>query len=248
MRHAFCAAALLLAAHPSFPQQPAVPTQFEVASVKRLETGGPPGDIPMNMDPSPGHFAMRNVPLRYAIEWAYDLKDYQISGPEWIKADDRFEIAARAAGPATDEQMRPMLQTLLTERLQMKTHRETREMPVYVLVLGKGSPKLRQPAPDSKPHLASGAEGVTFVNFPLSRFTFLLTRRLDRPVLDLTGLKGSYDYTIDISGLPMPGNKNIDAPSIFSTVRSDLGLELKPSKEPVSILVIDQVSRIPAAN
>ena len=57
--------------------------------MKRGEGGAPPGDIPRNMDSSPGHFAMRNVPLRLAIEWAYDLKDYEIAGPEWTKADER---------------------------------------------------------------------------------------------------------------------------------------------------------------
>src|SRR5580698_2122080 len=78
--------------------------KFEVATVKHAVGGGPPGDIPRNMDNSPGHFAMRNVPLRYAIEWAYNLKDYEISGPEWIKAEDRYDIVAKAAGPASDDQ------------------------------------------------------------------------------------------------------------------------------------------------
>ena len=107
------------------------PPAFEVASVKRAASGGPPGDIPRNMDPSPGHFSMRNVPLRYCLEWAYDFKDYEISGPEWIKGEERYDIIANAAGPATNDQMRLMLQTLLTERFQMKFHRETREMSVY---------------------------------------------------------------------------------------------------------------------
>jgi len=50
--------------------------QFEVASVKRVHDGPPPGDIAKNLDPSPGHLTMRNVPLRHALLWAYDLKDY----------------------------------------------------------------------------------------------------------------------------------------------------------------------------
>ena len=114
---------------------------FEVASVKRAAGGGPPGDIPRNMDSSPGSFAMRNVPLRYALEWAYDLKDYEISGPAWIVAEDRYDIIAKASGPATNDQMRPMLQTLLLERFKMKVHRETRQLPVYVLLPGKGPAK-----------------------------------------------------------------------------------------------------------
>ena len=81
---------------------------------------------------------MRNVPLRYCLEWAYSLDDYQIVGPDWIKNDERYDIAANAPGPASDEQMKPMLQALLTERFRIKQHRETRELPVYVLVPGKG--------------------------------------------------------------------------------------------------------------
>src|SRR5580700_5289619 len=93
---------------------PATP-KFEVATVKHAAGGGPPGDIPRNMDNSPGHFAMRNVPLRYAIEWAYNLKDYEISGPDWIKGEDHYDIFANAPG-APDAQMRLMLQTLLVQR------------------------------------------------------------------------------------------------------------------------------------
>src|SRR5437762_13380586 len=92
---------------------------FEVASVKRAAGGGPPGDIPRNMDGSPGSFAMRNVPLRYALEWAYDLQDYEISGPDWINVEERYDIIAKAAGPATNDQMKPMLQALLLDRFRM---------------------------------------------------------------------------------------------------------------------------------
>jgi uncharacterized protein (TIGR03435 family) len=223
--------------------------QFEVASVKRAEDGGPPGDIPRNMDPSPGHFAMRNVPLRYALEWAYDLKDFEISGPEWIKADERFDIIAKAPGPATDDQMRPMLQALLLDRLQMKIHRETREMNVYVLTRGKGEPKVKAANPDVPPGISGKANGATFVSFPLSRLTFLLTRRLDRPVLDQTGLNGKFDYTIDLAGLPGPQNSpDNPAPSIFTTIQRDMGLKLEARKEPISVLVVDQASKVPTAN
>ena len=100
-------------------QQP-VPLQFEVASVRRSHDGPPPGDIPKNLDPWPGHFTMRNVPLRHAILWAYDLKDYQVSGPEWIKVDERYDIVAKAASPVPEGQVRLMLQSLLTDRFQMK--------------------------------------------------------------------------------------------------------------------------------
>lgn len=224
--------------------------QFEVASVKRAESTTGPGDIPRNMDPSPGHFAMRNVPLRFALEWAYDLKDFEISCPEWMKADERYDIIAKAPGPATDDEMRPMLQALLNERFQMKSHRDTKEMSVYVLSRGKGEPKVTPAAADETPKLGGSPNGAHFQAFPISRLTFLLTRRLDRPVLDQTGLKGLFDYTIDLSGLPAPAGMPHDesAPSIFTTVQRDMGLKLEGRKEPVSVLVIDSASKVPTSN
>ncbi len=229
----------------------AQPLKFEVASVKKVTSGGPPGDIPRNMDTSPGHFAMRNVPLRMALEWAYDFKDHQISGPDWIKADERYDIIAKAAGPATDAQMRQMLQALLLERFQMKTHRESKEMSVYVLLPGKGAPKLKETSPDIPPTLGSGGGGkASFHAQPVSRFTFLLSRRLDRPVLDQTGLTGRYDFTIDLTGLGFNGQepKDSSGPSIFAAVQSDLGLRLESRKEPIEILVIDSVNKMPIEN
>jgi len=218
---------------------------FEVASVRRTGQPGPPGDIPENMDRSPGSFAMRNVTLRYALEWAYDLKDYEVSGPAWINIAEHYDIIAKAAGPATNDQMRPMLQTLLTERFQMKLHREKKELPVYVLLPGKGAPKLQPPA-DGDPNLSRNANAVTFHKFPISRLTFLLTRRMDRPVVDMTGLNDLYDFTIDLSGLP-PADPST-GPSIFTAVEENLGLKLEARSFPVDILVIDQVERVPTEN
>jgi uncharacterized protein (TIGR03435 family) len=202
------------------------------------------------MDTSPGHFAMRNVPLRYALEWAYNLKDYEISGPDWIKAEERYDITAKAAGPANDYQMGPMLQALLTERFQMKLHREARDMNVYVLLPGKGAPKLKEAPTDSPASLSGSPNGVSFRAQPISRFTFMLTRRMDRPVLDETGLKGVYDFTVDTSGLGFAGREpeNSSGPSIFTAVQNDLGLRLEARKQSVQILVIDSVNKIPTQN
>lgn len=232
-------------------QQPTA--RFEVASVKKTDSGGPPGDIPHNMDTSPGHFAMRNVPLRYCLEWAYNLQDYEIAGPDWIKADERYDIEARAPGPATDDEMRPMLQTLLLERFRMKVHRQTREMPAYVLLPGKGPAKVKESAPDSQPRLIPGKNGeVTFQHFGLSRLTFLLTRRMDHPALDQTGLKGIYDYTLNLSGLSEysgPPNPEGNTTSIFAAIQDGLGLKLEARKnQPIDLLVIDSVDKVPTAN
>ena len=227
--------------------------KFEVASVKKVEGGAPPGDIPRNMETTPGNFAMRNVALRFAIEWAWDLKDFEITGPDWIKAEERYDIIAKAGRPASENEMRQMLQALLLDRFQMKIHRETKELPVYVLLPGKGEAKVKPAPADEKPMLSGNAQGTTFTAFPISRFTFLLTRRMDRPVLDQTGLKGTYTYTVDLSGLGFAGRpaerQEGDAgPSIFTTVQRDLGLKLEARKEPISMLVIDAINKVPTEN
>ena len=147
--------------------------------------------------------------------------------------------------------MKLMLQALLTERFQMKVHRETRELSVYALVPGKGTAKVKRISSDDAPGLSGGQTAVLFHNQPLSRLTFLLSRRMDRPVLDLTGLDGLYDFTLDISGLNNFNPRSADdisGPSIFTAVQTDLGLKLDSRKAPVDVLVIDSVNKLPAEN
>jgi uncharacterized protein (TIGR03435 family) len=238
---------LLLTATPAL----AAPPAFEVASVRLADPGETgPGDIPRNMAESPGHFIMRNVPLRYALEWAYDLKDYEISGPDWINNDNRYDIVANPPGPAGDNDMRLMLQTLLTERFQMKLHRETKSIEVYELLPGKGTPKVVDATADEQTALGGGAGGTKFTKQPISRLTFMLTRRMGRPVLDMTGLKGLYDFTLDTTGLGFNGNPANDpsAPSIFTAVQENLGLRLIALKAPVEVLVVDHAEKVPTAN
>src|ERR1700733_14740555 len=117
-----------------------VPKEFEVASVKPQA----PGDTRGSIGPSPGAFIANGVSLKLLIEIAYYVKDFQISGgPDWIETD-HYDISARA--PAgfipTGQQMQPMLQALLADRFGLKLHRETRELPAFALVVGKGGPKL----------------------------------------------------------------------------------------------------------
>jgi uncharacterized protein (TIGR03435 family) len=226
---------------------------FDAASIHTADPGETgPGDIPRNMDSSPGHFVMRNVPLRYCLEWAWDLKDYEVSGPDWIRNDNRYDIVANAPGPATDDQMRLMLRNLLIDRFQMKIHRETRNLDVYVLMPGKGAPKVKEATADEQASLGAAEPrgSVKFTRQPISRFTFMLTRRLDKPTLDETGLKGLYDFTIDLSGLGFNGNppQDTSAPSVFTTVPQNLGLRLEAAKRPVEILVVDHAEKVPTAN
>jgi len=224
--------------------------QFEVASVRRVHDGPPPGDTPKNLDTAPGHLTMRNVPLRHALIWAYNLQDYQIAGPEWIKGDERYDIVAKAAKPVPESQVRLMLQTLLNDRFQIKMHHEPKEFSVYVLTAPKGAPKVKEVTDDSAPSLGGTPAGAVFHKQPISRFTFMLTRRTGRPVLDKTGLTGLYDFTIDLSGLGFNGRPPEDpsAPSVFTTVQRDLNMKLEARKEMIDMLVVDSANKEPIEN
>jgi uncharacterized protein (TIGR03435 family) len=144
--------------------------------------------------------------------------------------------------------MKPMLRALLIERFLIKLHREKRDLSVYVLVPGKGAAKVKASAVDGEPVISGSPSGVSFKRQPISRLTFLLTRRLDRPVLDLTGLSGNYDFTLDISGLPTSTSTGADGPSIFTAVQQDLGLKLEARRHPIDILVIDSANKAPIEN
>jgi uncharacterized protein (TIGR03435 family) len=157
---------------------------------------------------------------------AYRLKLYQVSGPDWI-GQDRFDVIATLPDGVLPAQAPEMMQSLLEERFQMKTHREKKEFPVYALVIAKGGPKMTEtPAdadaakPDAKaPQEFSGAgsnQGVSVNLGQGSSFTFAnnkfeakklnmatvagtLERFLDRPIVDATDLKGFYDFSVDVT-------------------------------------------------
>jgi len=119
-----------------------------------------------------------------------------------------------------------------------------------VLLPGKGEPKVKPSTDENPASLNGNRPTVEFHKQPISRFTFMLTRRLDRPVLDQTGLKGLYDFSVDLSGLGFNGKEAEDpnAPSVFTTVQRDLNLKLESRKEPIPILVVDYANKVPVEN
>jgi uncharacterized protein (TIGR03435 family) len=128
---------------------------FEVASVKLSDPNatGPLGQIPMIMPQGTGRLSATNVPLRLLIRMVYQVQDFQIvGGPSW-QMSQRFDIVAKAEdGAATDtQQLMPMLKSLLADRFKLKTHTETREMPISTLVVARSDGKL---GPNLKPSTA----------------------------------------------------------------------------------------------
>jgi uncharacterized protein (TIGR03435 family) len=160
---------------------------------------------------------------------------------------DIVAIAPEGTAPTRDE-FRRMLQTLLADRFKLKTHIEKRQLPVYALVVGKGSPKLRPPSEPG--HELHGVNG---------RNQFLETDRIamsdlavyisgsfmpDRPVIDRTGLAGTYKLRIEATPeFRINRNPQPDDLSIFTAVQEQLGLKLEPSIAALDVLVIDSAQR-----
>jgi len=200
---------------------------------------------------------------------AYKLRTFQVSGaPVWRDETGRiqlYDIEAKAPGdrvPGMDE-VRQMLQTLLAERFQLKFHRETKELPVYDLVVGNNSSKLKPSAPDveSKAALSTNRLRMDYTNISISELVLRIGPQLDRPLFDKTGLQGGYDFTLEyMPSLPSTVNMSPEqeaalaklyppdeAPPLLVALQQQLGLKVAPAKEQVEILVIDHVER-PSAN
>lgn len=158
MTKALLSASLLVwAAIPAPAQEAVAEPEFEAASIKPAEplntgsmTSGGQIRIRMGCDrPDPGRFTCSGMPLRALVVRAYGVKNYQVSEPGWMDSE-RFDVVAKVPPGATPEQFDRMLQKLLTDRFRMTVHHETRELPVYALVVGKGGHKLRKSVEDGK--------------------------------------------------------------------------------------------------
>jgi uncharacterized protein (TIGR03435 family) len=150
MKATIAAAGLVLVAswvNATFGQSAAAPQTFDVASVKpsQIAKQGGPGHNVERVRALPGGVDMRNVSLRSCIQWAYSVKDYQVSGPDWI-AEERYDIAAKTDSPVPDAQMRLMLQALLVNRFELRLHHETKDLPLFDLVVGRSAPNPRKAA------------------------------------------------------------------------------------------------------
>jgi len=224
------------------------PLKFEVASVRPAGSDGTKGS---NWSSHHGSLTMRNVTLKQCIAGAYALKDYQVSGkPKWLEAD-RFDIVAKAESPDNERLLMPMLQTLLIERFQLATHRETKMSPQYVLVAGKNGPKLDNADPEAHGSNTRTTRGhLEATNTPMSQLVVNLSRILGMPVVDQTGLDGKFNLKLDWApdsvqpggASPNAPAENDAGPSIFTAIQQ-IGLKLDSVKAPLEILVIDRAEK-----
>jgi uncharacterized protein (TIGR03435 family) len=219
---------------------------FEVASVKLTQHGRDANGTSRSSlgNASPGSFVATNASMEECIRWAYDVKEYQISGPDWLNSDDAsYDIDAKAPAGASGREIQLMLRTLLAERFRLALHRETRMLPVYELVTGKNGPKLQAAGPDEKRGISSQGGSVEASGVTMEFFAATLARYIGAPVFDKTGVAGAFDFGFEYA---LDGRDDTK-PSIFTAVEQ-LGLKLRAAKGPVEVLVIDHAERVPTDN
>jgi uncharacterized protein (TIGR03435 family) len=256
---------------------------FEAASVK---PGQPPlgsGQIttmwmrggPGSADPT--RIDYHNASLNNLMARAYGVADYQLSGPDWFRME-KYDIVAKVAPGTAEEQFNQMLASLLRERFKLQFHRETKDMPLYSLTVGKGGPKLHPhvdtPAAADEPGgprmfktdgdgypiltgkngsaVSGGKSHTQMDNADMARLVGRISGELRAPVKDDTGLEGKYDIDLRFVTKNYRVNglpvEDGDGPDIFAAVRAQLGLNLEQKKGPVEILVIDHLEKVPTGN
>lgn len=201
--------------------------------------------------------------MRTLITTAYAVRDEQVAGPGWLDSD-RFDISAKIPRGTTAAQFRLMLQSLLADRFKMTIHRESRELPVYALVVSKGGPAMRASKVSGEPgcvvkrqggdgpHPSTSTDAVnrfactkTTATALAAELPRLAPLYIDRSVIDASGLTGSYDFALEWRAAHT--GDDVFGATIFEAVEK-LGLKLEERKAPVETIVIDHVAREPAGN
>lgn len=299
-----------------FGQAPAAAPAFEVASVKPSGPLNPEliksGKMPIGLKIDAARVDIGSLSLADLIRMAYRVKQYQISGPDWMSTE-RFDVHAKLPDGASSEQVPEMLQALLAERFKLTMHRESKEHAMYALIVGKNGSKLKESLPDDPPsgdappptpgagtgqvrisgnmegkgvtvsggpngtmRMSMGPEGTMRMEtskMTLAQLAEVLARFVDRPVVDMTELKGNYQVTLELSldvlrnvarsaGVTIPaqpaGGDASKAPadaasdpsgssSIFASVQQ-MGLKLEARKAPIDLIVIDHLEKTPTEN
>jgi uncharacterized protein (TIGR03435 family) len=286
-------AALAQVKMPAQAPAPAPHPEFEVASIRAsADAGVNKVNLGLHIDGS----QVRCVAwtLRDYAGMAYKMKATLIFGPDWT-GTDRFDISATFPAGTKDNQMPEMFQSLLADRFQLKFHREKREFPVYALLQGKPSPRLKE-SPADNPSEADDAKGTVNVaasgsaagvgvslgngsayslannKFEVKKLTMddfarNLERFSDRQIIDMTGLKGHYDFTLDLTpddyramlmraaisaGMQLPPEAHRFLEGNSSAALGDalqqVGLRLEARKMPIDVIVIDSALKSPTGN
>jgi len=225
---------------------------FEVVSIKPTE--GRPVNSGFRRA-SPGTLNATNVTVRFLIQYAYDLREDQVTGgPAWLDSE-RYEVMAKPpeGAPTTEQAKRLRVQSLLADRFHVVLHRATKEMPVFVLVLAKNGPKGMKPSTQGEPDWVTNGHHLNCHNCSMAMFAKgFLAGQTGRNVTDRSGIAGDFDFTLDWTpdapaGAPPDADAAAGQPPFFLALQEQLGLKLDPQRGPVEVLVIDRAEK-PSAN
>ena len=226
---------------------------FDVASIRenKLDDSGIDGRR-IGIETNPGSLTMRNVTLMSCIRWAYNVYDFQISGgPDW-RNSARYDIVARPAAAASDDQLRMMLRALLADRFKLVLRMQIKETPVYVLGVDKNGHKLRAAKIDGPRGMRPDGVGIGFQNTTMSDLQQFLSTMppIDRPVLERTGLEGSFDFTLTLfSNQPDGGAVGLKGTLVgagataFADALARLGLKFEAQKVPLDAIAIEKAEK-----
>jgi uncharacterized protein (TIGR03435 family) len=261
--------------------------EFEVASVKKSP---PPvqGQVPVGVHIDGAQVHCTFLSLRDYIRVAYKVKDYQIEGPDFMRTE-KYDISAKLPSASARDQVAEMIQSLLEDRFALKFHRETKEFPVYALIVDKGGLKAKAAQIDADTgtvsvtanNTAAGTtvdlgKGAYFFlgdktlearKLTMAQTSDLLARFVDRPVVDMTDVPGTFDFTLElkpeeflamkiraaiIAGVSLPPEAlklldNANDDSLYAALARE-GLKLERRKAPLEILVVDRVEKTPTEN
>ena len=227
---------------------------FEAASIKPALPASPDRFTGIQVQAG-GRLNTSGTTLRMLIAFAYDAKDFQVSGgPGWANSE-AYDIVAKGDGNATRPEVRLMLQALLKDRFKLALRHETKDAPIYELVVARGGSKMQEDTTSARQRIArTGAGKVAAQKATLAMFAAVLEMVAGRPVADKTGLPSTYtfklDWTPDVGerGLPGPAGPDVappdpNGPSLFAALQEQLGLRLQAAKGPVESLVIEEAEK-----
>ncbi len=226
----------------------AYPPAFDVASIKPNLSASRASSTSR----AGGRVELDNVSLQEAIEVAYGIRpgrENELEGPPWLAAE-KFDIVAKCPPETSRDRVREMLQTLLAQRFGLRTHRESRRIKGYALVPGRRRQPLRPSAPGAEENLTFGDGRIIARAMSMSGLVDRLSGpifKLGRPVMDMTGIDGAYDFTLRWATDTAPVDADA-APSLFTALEEQLGVRLETRELTVAVLVVDHAERVPSGN
>jgi uncharacterized protein (TIGR03435 family) len=223
--------------------------EFEVATIKPNKSGQTQGNEAIL--PS-GQFQVTNVAMTNLVQFAYKVTDnFIFNKPSWF-GSDRFDMVGKAGTDLSPEQLRPMLQTFLKQEFKLQVHEEQRPMDAFVMVVGKGGSKLVPAASKDKSNckrvggpVINGEQHMACTGMTIQELAEALPSiapgYIRKPVVDQTGISGTYDFQLDWVGVNFIDQGGLTMPD---AVLKALGIKMEEKKIPMTVIVIDHVEKI----